>query len=75
MVAPESLLVRIRGEYREMPDLRLTPAQARRLWQLDASMCHAILTLLVEEGFLTQTRDGSFVASSSPGRPAGFEIA
>src|SRR5437867_4466585 len=29
------LLIRIRAEYREMPGLKLTLPQARRLWQLD----------------------------------------
>ena len=65
MLPLESLLARIRGEYREMPGLQVTPAQARRLWQLDAPVCDAILKALLEEGFLTQTRDGSFIASST----------
>jgi hypothetical protein len=39
MTPPESLVARIRGEYREMPGLRLTFAQACRLWQLDAPTC------------------------------------
>src|SRR5256885_1886520 len=35
----ESLDARVRGEYREMPGLHLTCAQACRLWQLDAIEC------------------------------------
>ena len=31
----EALVQRVRGEFREMPGLRLTFAQACRLWQLD----------------------------------------
>jgi hypothetical protein len=65
MLPSESLLARIRGEYREMPGLRLTSAQARRLWQLDAGVCQAILTSLIQEGFLTRTADGAFVANAS----------
>lgn len=62
MSPAESLLARIRGEYREMPGLRLTVRQAQRLWGLDGTTCHAVLTVLVDEGFLSVTRDGSFVA-------------
>jgi hypothetical protein len=39
----DSLAARIRGEYREMPGLRLTFAQACRLWQVDASTCETLL--------------------------------
>jgi hypothetical protein len=39
----DALLARIRGEYREMPGLRLTVAQACRLWQLDAPTCTAVI--------------------------------
>lgn len=62
MTLPE-LLVRIRGEYREMPGLCLTLAQARRLWHLDASTCEAALQTLVGEQFLTRTKEGAFVAA------------
>ncbi|MGC4081052.1 MAG: hypothetical protein QM736_02810 [Vicinamibacterales bacterium] len=44
-----------------MPGLRLTEPQARRLWALEPSLCSAVLTELVENGFLLQTRDGAFV--------------
>ena len=52
---------RVRGEYLEMPGLRLTSEQARRLWRLDESACDAVLDALVESGFLARTRDGAFV--------------
>ena len=58
----ESLLARIRGEYSEMPGLRLTFAQACRLWQLDASTCEALLDQLVREGFVYKTNNGAYVA-------------
>ena len=32
----ERMVYRIREEFREMPGLRLTPAQATRLWGLEA---------------------------------------
>ncbi|HXW07489.1 MAG TPA: hypothetical protein VD833_19795 [Vicinamibacterales bacterium] len=67
MSAPKSLLTRIRGEYREMPGLRLTVAQARRLWQLDSATCQTALDTLVAEGFLTRTGEGAFMAADGSG--------
>jgi hypothetical protein len=60
------LLTRIRAEFREMPGLRLTPPQARRLWGLDAPVCDTILSCLMEDGFLRRTLDGSFVRADLP---------
>jgi len=57
----DEMLCRVKGEYLEMPGLRLTEAQARRLWGLDAGMCSALLKSLVESNFLFRTRDGAFV--------------
>ena len=61
---PDSLLARARGEYLEMLGLRMTLAQACRLWQLDAATCEALLDHLVREGFLHKTDSGFYVASS-----------
>jgi Fic family protein len=61
----ETLLTRIRAEYREMPGLQLTFAQARALWQLDTQTCSAVLQMLLDEGFLVRTSDGRFVAAST----------
>ncbi len=52
---------RVQGEFLEMPGLRLTAAQARRLWGLDAPACEALLRKLVDANFLFQTRDGAFM--------------
>ena len=57
----EDVLRRVQGEFLEMPGLRLTGAQARRLWGLDAVACEALLGALVDAKFLFQTRDGSFM--------------
>ena len=54
------LLQRVRGEYLEMPGLRLTTEQARRLWSLDLRTCHSILDALVESKFLVRSRDGKY---------------
>ena len=61
MATPASLLSRIRGEYLEMPGLRLTFAQACRLWHMEATTCIAVLEELVAEGFLHRTKDGTYV--------------
>jgi hypothetical protein len=57
----DEVLQRIQGEYVEMPGLRLTVAQAQRLWGLDRDVCDALLGALVDAKFLSQTRDGSFI--------------
>lgn len=54
-------LDRIRMEYLEMPDLRLSARQVRRMWTLDAELCDELLAALVQEGFLRQTPDGAFL--------------
>ena len=59
--APEEMLRRVQGEFLEMPGLRLTEPQARRLWGLDAVSCEALLGALVDAKFLYRTRDGAFV--------------
>lgn len=57
----DEVLRRVRGEFLEMPGLRLTTPQARRLWGLDAAQCDALLGALVEANFLFRTRDGAFM--------------
>jgi hypothetical protein len=57
----DDVLQRIQGEFLEMPGLRLTPAQAQRLWGLERDVCDALLGALVDAKFLAQTRDGAFV--------------
>ena len=59
----DDVLRRVRGEYIEMPGLRLTTAQAQRLWGLDRASCDALLGALVDAKFLSKTRDGAFVRS------------
>ena len=70
MVVPtlDELQLLIRMEYDEMPDLKLTLAQARRLWAVPLDLCDAALGMLVTAGFLFRTRDGSFLRRQSPFR-------
>ena len=60
-VSIDDALSRVKGEFLEMPGLRLTEPQARRLWGLDAASCGALLKALVEAKFLFRTRDGAFM--------------
>ena len=46
------LLRRVHGEYMEMPGLRLTVAQACRLWNVDAATSLDVLSQLVNSQFL-----------------------
>jgi DNA-binding IclR family transcriptional regulator len=55
----------IRGEYREMPGLKLTVAQASRLWHVDASNVQRLLDVLVDDGILRRTPSGAYLRSSS----------
>ena len=52
--------MRIRTEYIEMPDLKLTLAQVRRLCGLRPDVCDAAVRSLVGSGFLWETADGAF---------------
>ena len=51
------LSTRARAEFREMPGMCLTPAQAARLWQLSPDQAQKRLLELVQAGFLVR-RDG-----------------
>lgn len=50
---------RVREEFREMPGLRLTPAQATRLWGLEQETCNRVIELLVAAAFLRWTATGT----------------
>jgi hypothetical protein len=71
-------LLRICGEFLEMPGLQLTERQAQRLWGLEPGVCHAMLEELVTLGFLchrardtyARTSDGPF-ALPQPAATAG----
>ena len=61
LLAMDDVLQRVQGEFLEMPGLRLTEPQARRLWGLDAASCGALLGALIDAKFLFRTRDGAFM--------------
>jgi hypothetical protein len=56
-----ALLLRVQNEYLEMPGLKLTDTQARRLWGFDPYTCRAVLTTLVNRAFLKRAADGTYV--------------
>jgi hypothetical protein len=56
-----ALLDRIRGEFREMPDLQLTLSQAQRLLGLAPEACQRAIDTLVESSFLRWTDSGAVV--------------
>jgi hypothetical protein len=59
--ANDDVLRRVQGEFMEMPGLRLTEPQARRLWGLDEASCDALLRALVDAKFLFRTHKGAFM--------------
>ncbi|MGH9371879.1 MAG: hypothetical protein ACRD15_10150 [Vicinamibacterales bacterium] len=62
MASREQLLGRVRAEFAEMPCLRLTRAQAQRLFGLRADICDRVLAALVNEGTIYQDPDQQFRA-------------
>ena len=54
-------LQRIRGEYQEMPGLRLNKEQMQKLWGFDAFVCDALVDALVAAQVLRRTSGGSYV--------------
>ena len=59
------LLDTVRGEYVEMPGLRLSSRQAQRLWAIDAETCDAVLGALEHSHFLEKNREGEFMRAGS----------
>jgi hypothetical protein len=55
----------VRGEYLEIPGLRLTRPQVQRLWGLDPVMCDALLGALVDARFLRRTSTDAYVRADA----------
>ena len=60
----QSTLHRVRGEFDEMPSMRVTANQARVLFGLPGSLCDWVLKRLHEEGFLA-CADGLYARRTS----------
>jgi hypothetical protein len=61
----DEALDRIRLEYQEMPDLKLTLAQISRLCGLSSDACEGAISTLLWNGFLKQSASGRYVRSST----------
>jgi len=48
----------VRREFNEMPGMRLTRAQIRRLWNLSSPECDEVVDTLISDGFLVETSTG-----------------
>ena len=66
----DALLGAVRAEFVEMRCLRLTFAQAQRLFALRSDVCERILGQLVESGELGLAPDGRYQLQERPARPA-----
>jgi hypothetical protein len=55
----------IRGEFLEIPGLRLTVDQIQTLWGLHCDVCAAVLEDLLHQRFLQLTADGHYVRGAS----------
>jgi hypothetical protein len=60
----DPVMLRIYSEFLEMPCLRLTAAQAQRLFGLGAQPCARMLDDLVARRFLARRPDGLYVRST-----------
>jgi hypothetical protein len=62
----DATIARVRGEFAEMPCMRLTPDMARTLFGLPQTAVEALLQRLEAEGFLSRTDQGEYVRRSTP---------
>ncbi len=60
---------RLRGEFLEMPGMRLTARQVQRLCGIDETICQVVLDALVEMKFLRVNADGTYTRSHDGAHP------
>ena len=65
----QRVIERIRGEFLEMPGLRLTPAQVERLCGVDHTFCQAVLDALVDARFLAVNPAGLYTRATDGALP------
>ena len=56
----------VRGEFMEVPGLRLTRGEFQRMWGLDNPTCDALIGQLEDSRFLRRTAQGAYVRAESP---------
>jgi len=54
-------VTRVRGEFEEMPCMRVTPEQASTLLGLEPPVSIRVLECLTHEGFLSRTEQGEYM--------------
>jgi hypothetical protein len=59
LVEMHPIVERVRSEFLEMPGLRLTTAQAARMWGLEPQACRAVIDCLIGAAFLRWTPAGT----------------
>ena len=55
-----AIAMRVRGEYQEMPGLRLTVPQAARLFGIASDVAHSVLDELRDAAVLTRSDQGAY---------------
>lgn len=70
----DGFLLRIKREYTGMPGLRLTPAQAARLWSVDAETARAALRALADSGYVWRHIDDSYSLTESSRRACAWFV-
>jgi|RhiMetdeSRZDD1v2_1073273.scaffolds.fasta_scaffold1680672_2 hypothetical protein len=68
------LIERIQAEYQAVPGLKITTAQACRLWSVSEEICRAAFDALVADHVLWLAPSGRYVALPRPGDAAGGRI-
>jgi hypothetical protein len=61
----QATVYRVRGEFEEMPCLRLTLTQARTLFGLPDRVCEWVLRRLESDGFLGRTPQGEYMRQTT----------
>jgi len=74
MSDPTRLVERIRAEYQSVPGLKITCAQAARLWSAPEKDCAAAFETLVAEHVLWRAPSGRYIALPSSAGPAAAVV-
>ena len=61
----QATIHRVRGEFEEMPSLRVSMTQARALFGLPERVCEWVLSRLETDGFLGRTSSGEYVRQTT----------
>ena len=56
----------VEADFREMPSMRLTHAQAQRLWNMSQRDCAQVLESLLSAGRLVRDRAGQYCVPRTP---------